>query len=139
SHLRPDFAFSVSNAIGVLCLMIMRIQDSKLLLFTTLIALTVPVFAQQPAAPKPQDTEVWEPVPKIVTPGASNAAPPSDAIVLFDGKNLDEWVTNRDKSPAKWVVSDGVFTVNKAKDAGNIETKRSFKNYQLHIEWRIPE
>jgi hypothetical protein len=57
------------------------------------IALTVPVFAQQPAAPKPQDTEVWEPVPKIVTPGASNAAPPSDAIVLFDGKNLDDWVS----------------------------------------------
>ena len=104
--LRPDFAFSASNAIGVSCLMIMRIQDSKVLLFTTLIALTVPVFAQQPAAPKPQDTEVWEPVPKIVTPGASNAAPPSDAIVLFDGKNLDEWASAQDKSPAKWIVAD---------------------------------
>ena len=49
------------------------------------------LFAQQEAAgPKPQDTEVWEPVPKVVTPGATNSAPPSDAIVLFDGKNLDE-------------------------------------------------
>ena len=99
-------------------------------------------FAQQPAspgAPKPQDTEVWEPVPKVVTPGASNAAPPSDAIVLFDGKNLDEWVSNRDKSPAKWSVADGVMTVNKASGIGNIETKRSFRNYQLHIEWKIPE
>jgi hypothetical protein len=137
--LRLDFAFSVSNAIGVLCLMIMRIQDSKLLLFTTLIALTVPVFAQQPAAPKPQDTEVWEPVPKIVTPGASNAAPPSDAIVLFDGKNLDEWVSAQDKSPAKWIVADGVLTVSKAPGVGSIETRRAFRNYQLHIEWKIPE
>ena len=135
----PGFEFSVSNTIGVLCLMIMRIQYSKLLLSTTLIVLTVPVFAQQPAAPKPQDTEVWEPVPKIVTPGASNAAPPSDAIVLFDGKHLDEWVSAQDKSTAKWIVADGVLTVSKAPGVGNIETRRAFRNYQLHIEWKIPE
>ena len=42
----------------------------------------------------------------------------------------------KDKSPAGWTVADGVITVNK--QAGNIETKRSFKNYQLHIEWRFP-
>src|SRR3981081_3883877 len=136
SRLRPDFAFSASNAIGVLCLMIMRTQDSKLV--RTLIAFAVPV-AQQPAAPKPQDTEVWEPVPKIVTPGASNAAPPSDAIVLFDGKNLDEWVSAQDRSPAKWNVHDAILTVSKAPGVGNIETKQTFKDYQLHIEWRIPE
>ena len=76
-------------------------------------------------------------MPKIVTPGATDSAPPSDAIVLFDGTNLDQWVNVKDKSPAGWTVADGIFTVNKA--AGNIETKRSFKNYQLHIEWRIPE
>ena len=58
--------------------------------------------AQEPAKPKPEDTEVWEPVPKIVTPGATSAGPPSDAIVLFDGKNLDEWVSAQDHSPAKW-------------------------------------
>jgi Domain of Unknown Function (DUF1080) len=89
--------------------------------------------------PNPQDTEVWEPVPKIVTPGVSNAAPPSDAIVLFDGKNLDEWVSAQDNSPAKWIVADGVLTVSKAAGVGNIETKRAFRNYQLHIEWKIPE
>ena len=93
--------------------------------------------ALTPAAEKPEDTEVWEPRPKVVTPGANNTAPPSDAIVLFDGKNLDEWVSAQDKSPAKWTVADGVLTVNKA--AGNIQTKRSFRNYQLHIEWKIPE
>ncbi len=89
------------------------------------------------AKAKPEDTEVWEPVPKVVTPGVTNGAPPSDAIVLFDGKNLDQWVSNKDKSPAKWIVSDDVLTVNKS--AGNIETKRTFKDYQLHIEWKIPE
>ena len=95
--------------------------------------------AQQTSAPKPQDTEVWEPVPKVVTPGANNAMPPSDAIVLFDGKNLDEWVSNLDQSPAKWIVANGVLTVNKSQGVGHIETKRRFKNYQLHIEWKIPE
>jgi hypothetical protein len=74
---------------------------------------------------------------RIVTPGRVDAAPPSDAIVLFDGHNLDQWVSVSDRGPAKWTVSDGVITVNKA--TGNIETERSFGSYQLHLEWRIPE
>jgi hypothetical protein len=135
----------------------MRIQFSRTFAFVALVAMTPCVFARplapprrvrQPAAaaalqaststtPKPEDTEVWEPVPKVVTPGASCTAPPSDATVLFDGKNLDEWVSAKDKSPAKWDVHDGVLTVSKGQ--GNIETKRSFKNYQLHIEWKVPE
>jgi len=88
-------------------------------------------------AQKPQDTEVWSPVPKIITPGKTNADAPSDAIVLFDGRNLDAWVTARDKSPAKWTVANGVMTVDKK--TGDIQTKRSFTNYQIHLEWRIPE
>ena len=85
----------------------------------------------------PKLTEVWTPVPKIVTPGATNNDAPSDAIVLFDGKSLDEWVSVKDpKSPAEWTLADGVITVDKSK--GNIQTKRSFTDYQLHIEWRIP-
>ncbi len=101
-----------------------------------MIAVAAPVFAQSPA-PKPEETEIWEPVPKVVTPGpACMEPPPSDAIVLFDGKNMDEWVTNKDKTPAKWNVANGVMTVNKS--GGNIETKRSFTNYQLHIEWKVP-
>lgn len=98
-------------------------------------AVALPLFCQ--TAPKPEDTEVWQPVPLVVTPGATCTAPPSDAIILFDGKNLDQWVSVADKSPAKWIVADGIMTVNKA--TGNIETKRSFKNYQLHVEWRVPE
>lgn len=92
---------------------------------------------QQQGNAKPEDTEVWEPVPKVVTPGATCGAPPSDAIILFDGKNLDDWVSAKDgSSPAQWTVADGILTVNKA--AGNIETKQRFKDYQLHIEWKIP-
>ena len=74
--------------------------------------------------------------PRWSTPGATAGAPPSDAVILFDGNNLDQWVSTKDKSPARWKVADGVLTVDKS--AGNIETKRSFTNYQLHIEWRIP-
>ncbi len=43
------------------------------------------------------------------------------------------------RSPARWTVSDGVLTVSKEKGVGNIETKRAFRNYQLHVEWKIPE
>ena len=122
----------------------MRTRSSNFLLLALIVLalLVAPLCAQQPAAPgapKPQDTEVWEPEPKVVTPGATDSQPPSDAIVLFDGKNLDEWVQNNDKSPAKWSVADGVMTVSKTRGVGNIETKRTFKNYQLHIEWKIPE
>ncbi len=116
----------------------MRIYISRVLALATLASLATFLPAQQPAAPNPHDTEVWEPVPAVVTPGATEGAPPSDAIVLFDGLNLDEWVSAQDKSPAKWFVADGVMTVNKEPDVGNIETKRTFRNYQLHIEWRIP-
>jgi Domain of Unknown Function (DUF1080) len=96
------------------------------------------VMTQPPQQPRgnPADTEVWEPVPKVVTPGATDDAPPSDAVVLFDGKNLDQWVSVKDKSAAKWVVHDGVITVDKK--SGNIETKRSFTNYQMHLEWQVP-
>jgi Domain of Unknown Function (DUF1080) len=114
----------------------MRIP-SLTLLTCTLLAVCAPIFAQQAPTAKPEDTEQWQPEPKVVTPGATDANPPSDAIVLFDGKNLDEWVSAQDHSPAKWTVHDGVITVNKA--VGNIETKRSFHNYQLHLEWKVPE
>ena len=85
---------------------------------------------------KPEDTEIWTPIPKVVTQGESSRDAPSDAIILFDGKNLDKWVQNDDGSPAKWDVHDGILTVNK--QYGNIATKQSFTNYQLHLEWKVP-
>jgi hypothetical protein len=88
-------------------------------------------------AQTPKDTEQWTPVPAVVTPGPMSGAAPSDAIVLFDGKGLDQWVSTKDKAPAAWMVADGVLTVNKK--AGNIETRRSFRDYQLHLEYQVPE
>ncbi|MGB7263927.1 MAG: DUF1080 domain-containing protein, partial [Terracidiphilus sp.] len=101
-----------------------------------LLASVALVAAAQETNLKPEDTDVWNPVPHVVTAGATCGAPPSDAIVLFDGKNEDEWVSTQDHTPAKWIVADGLLTV--AKIAGNIETRRTFKDYQLHIEWRVP-
>jgi hypothetical protein len=105
------------------------------LLFTTLLTGSFIMATAQENA-KPEDTEVWGPVPAIVTPGTTGSDAPSDAIVLFDGKNLDQWVTTDDKSPAEWIVDGGILTVKKG--TGNIETKQVFTNYQLHVEWRIP-
>lgn len=88
------------------------------------------------AQSRPEDTEVWKPVPVVVAPGAVVGAPPSDAIILFDGRDLAQWVSSQDKSPAAWSVAGGVLTVDKTR--GNIETRRGFRDYQLHLEWRIP-
>ena len=71
--------------------------------------------------------------PKVVTPGDAGS-PPSDAIVLFDGKDLSKWVDGGGGKP-RWKVSDGVATV----QGGDIRTKDSFGDYQLHVEWAEPE
>jgi hypothetical protein len=82
----------------------------------------------------PKATEVWEPEPKVVTPGVNGAAP-SDAIVLFDGKDLSKWSDEKGNA-SKWTVADGAMTV--AKGTGNIKTKQTFGDIQLHIEFRTP-
>ncbi|HJW17014.1 MAG TPA: DUF1080 domain-containing protein [Flavisolibacter sp.] len=87
---------------------------------------------------KPEDTEVWKPVPTIVTPGKTTSDAPSDAIILFNGKDLSQWVSTSDSTkPAGWLVQKGVITVNKK--AGDIQTKESFTDYQLHLEWKVPK
>jgi|SRR4051812_47192855 len=87
---------------------------------------------------KHEETEIYSPVPPVVTPANECGGAPSDAIILFDGKNLDQWRSVKDTTkPAEWTVADGIITVDKK--AGNIETKQRFMDYQLHIEWRIPQ
>lgn len=80
----------------------------------------------------PELTEIWEPEPAVVTPGAGNA-PPSDAIVLFGSEDLSAWESARG-GPAPWRVADGAFTVVPA--SGGIRTVQKFENVQLHIEFR---
>ncbi len=80
-------------------------------------------------------TEVWKPAVRVVQAGPTDASPPSDAIILFDGKNTSEWET-QDGKPIKWKVEDGNMTITEG--TGNIVTKQSFGDCQLHIEWRTP-
>ncbi|HEC43611.1 MAG TPA: DUF1080 domain-containing protein [Bacteroides sp.] len=100
-------------------------------LFFAFILVSGSVFSQEWV---PVLTEQWEPVPKIITPG-NGSAPPSDAIVLFDGSSMDQW-ENPDGGPAGWEVKDGIITV--VKGNGEIQTKKGFGDVQLHIEWRTP-
>ncbi len=93
-----------------------------------------PAAADSAQQPKPEDTEVWEPEPPIVTPGTGTAAP-SDAIVLFDGTDLSAW-SKADGGDAGWKVENGAMTV--AAGTGDIQTRQPFGNVQLHIEWRTP-
>jgi hypothetical protein len=95
----------------------------------------VPAALAQTDAEKSSRTEVWQPVPPIVTPG-TGTAPPSDAIVLFDGTDLSQWRSVKDGGPARWTVADGALTV--APKTGDIRTVRVFGDCQLHVEWRAP-
>jgi hypothetical protein len=85
----------------------------------------------------PKATEVWEPEPRVVTPG-QGTKPPSDAIVLFKGMGFSEWVATKDSiSGVKWYLNaDSTMTV--LPGAGDIVTKRAFGDCQLHVEFRTP-
>lgn len=116
----------------------------KVLLAACICTAGLQVNAQQKKYPEqmpmnPQMSEYWTPQPKIVTPGQTNKniiSAPSDAIVLFDGKDLSKW-QSPNGGPAQWNVHDNIFTVNKEK--GDIVTKQKFGDFQLHIEWCVPK
>ncbi len=112
-------------------------MKKKLIFIPAILFLVITIAnAQQPM--KHEDTELYTPVPPVVTPGKSCGDAPSDAIILFNGDNLDKWVLTDDTTkPADWIVHSGIVTVKKT--SGNIQTKQSFMDYQLHIEWRIPK
>ena len=86
--------------------------------------------------PEPKVTEVWFPVPPKVTPGAAPGAPPSDAIILFDGKNIDGWQSTKKPGAAEWTVANGELVVKPG--TGDIQTREKFGDVQLHVEWTDP-
>lgn len=94
-----------------------------------------PAIAQATADPQrdPARTEVWKPVPAMVA--TPRDAAPSDAVVLFDGKDLSAW-EGEQGGQARWAVADGAFTV--VPGSKGIRTKRRFCDIQLHVEWRTP-
>ncbi len=83
--------------------------------------------------PPPEETEYYSPVPAIVRAPAD--APPSDAIVLFDGSSTDAWETVKPDSTG-WKIEDGALVV--VPKQGTLRTKQSFGDAQVHIEWRSP-
>jgi 3-keto-disaccharide hydrolase len=110
---------------------------TRLLSLVILLSLSLPLSAGAQVNREdwpPQLTERWEPVPPLVTP-ASHGQPPSDAVILLDGSNLDAW-ESLDGSAAKWVVENGAATA--AAGTGGIRTKRLFGSIQLHLEFRTP-
>jgi hypothetical protein len=88
---------------------------------------------------KPEDTEVWEPEPVKVTPGNTNTSPPSDAIILFDGKDMSAFNI---PDGTKWVVHHGIVTITPSREQQEtpvvITTMEDFGDIQLHVEWQSP-
>lgn len=107
----------------------------KNILASILFLLIVTFVSAQQKTGDPKLTEVWEPVAKVVTPGKTAANAPSDAIVLFDGKDASAWKA-KDGGPVKWTIADSCMTV--VGGAGEITSKKGFGSCQLHIEWRAP-
>ena len=85
----------------------------------------------------PALTEIWHPVPKVITPGNTVIADaPSDAVILFGTvKDSANWL-NKEGKPFNWLAKDNNLTV--VPFAGDLKTKHSFGDCQLHIEWRTP-
>jgi len=74
--------------------------------------------------------------PPVITPAKRFGQAPSDAIILFDGKDTSEWESEKGGGEVKWKVENGYMEV--VKKAGGIRTRKSFDNCQLHIEWCTP-
>lgn len=118
---------------------------SKFVLMTGIVISCVGLWAQSDGGQKewaPNDRS--RPVPVVITPGTSSSQdkagdPPSDAVVLFNGKDLSNWEALKG-GPAKWKVGDGYFEI--APDgnigSGDIRTKQVFGDFQLHVEWATP-
>ncbi len=105
---------------------------------TVALTLSPRSLAQREPAWKVHD---WNrPRPLVIEPGTPSTAdkpgkPPSDATVLFDGKDLSAWAS-LDGSPPKWIVKDGVMEC--VKDSGYVRTLQNFGDCQLHVEWAAP-
>jgi hypothetical protein len=112
----------------------------KFILSTFILTSAIMANAQQPMPiPRnggdPKLSEIWEPQVPVVTPGKTAQDAPSDAVVLFDGKDASAW-KGSDGGPVKWTIADGAMTVKAG--SGVITSKQGFGDCQIHIEWRTP-
>ncbi|HMG67731.1 MAG TPA: DUF1080 domain-containing protein [Chitinophagaceae bacterium] len=98
--------------------------------------LSMQLNAQDRKGGDPKLSEVWQPEPRIITPGKMPQDAPSDAIVLFNGKDLSQWESAKG-GDAKWKLKDDYMQV--VTGAGIIQTKKGFGDCQLHVEWKTPD
>jgi hypothetical protein len=122
--------------------------------FSTLLIAAVVLAQQKPRTSEPgySDTpylpdgkwrvhDIKRPHPRVVTPG-NGAAPPSDAIVLFNGKDLSKWTSSASRRSGdaagqpRWTIKDGYMEI--PPGGGDLVTKEKFGDCQLHIEWAAP-
>lgn len=93
--------------------------------------------------------DINRPRPAVIDPGTESTEdqpgrPPSDAVVLFDGKDLSHWETVRHRNgkreilPANWKVQDGYMEVETKTRTGSIYSKEKFGDCQIHVEWATP-
>ncbi len=118
----------------------MNRQTPLTLLVATALQLSAAVSFAQPD-PNWVDHDRARPQPPVVNPGIPSTpsqvgTPPSDAIVLFDGKDLSQWVSLGDGSPTKWITRDGYMEC--VKGSGYVRTLQNFGDCQLHVEWATP-
>jgi hypothetical protein len=104
-----------------------------------LVLAAAPALAQEPLPFSIHDRS--RPQPTVVQPGTgvppeAPGKPPADAIVLFDGKDLSAWKSQKGDAAAPWKVENGHFEI--VPKSGGIETRQSFGDVQLHIEWMAP-
>jgi 3-keto-disaccharide hydrolase len=110
-----------------------QISLTRLFVFTCMaiavIACASVAFRTMTQIPEPKDE------PKIIDPGNATHAP-SDAIVLFDGKDLSQWSSAKNGGAPQWEIQDGAVVIKAG--TGDLKTKRDFEDFQLHIEWATP-
>ena len=108
----------------------------RIVALTVICILTFCITQAQDKKKLHEETEIYSPVPPKVIPGAAFRDAPSDAIILFNGKNMDQWMNTKDSTAASWILVDDAMTVNKT--TGDIQTRALFRDFQLHAEYRIP-
>ncbi len=95
-----------------------------------------PVPTPEKVITDPKETEVWNPEPKVISFNDGNV--PSDAIQLFNGNDLEQWISTKDSTAAAWTINpDKTMTVKPG--TGDIQTKNVFGSVQLHLEWKAPD
>jgi len=112
----------------------------RVILSAIAFALCLAQFSMAQVDPRWKPNDKDRPFPPVIVAGTASTQdtagrPPSDAVVLFDGKDLSQWTTE-DGQPAKWKVSDSYMEV--VPHSGGIHTRQSFGDCQLHVEFAEP-